>query len=101
MARKARPARRKTKPTRRKAKPAKKAEARTTAPASRPVRSLAELLATDEPAWPMVQGWIGAATKPVEVHELWRQRTEIEGDLRDMYPEPLDDLPTAGRSRPV
>jgi hypothetical protein len=30
-------------------------------------RTLAELLDTPEPAWPMVQEWIAAATNPVEV----------------------------------
>ena len=57
--------RRKAKPARKraKAKPAK----REPAPAPFVLRSLAELLATDEPAWPLVRGWIDAATKPVEV----------------------------------
>jgi hypothetical protein len=30
-------------------------------------RALHELLQTDEPAWPLVQSWLGEATNPVEV----------------------------------
>ena len=32
-----------------------------------PKRSLQELLNTDEPAWPLVQSWLGEATNAVEV----------------------------------
>lgn len=32
-----------------------------------PMRSLAELTATDDPAWPTVQTWVAAATVPVDV----------------------------------
>ncbi len=32
-----------------------------------PMRPLAELLATNEPAWPMVQEWIRSAKRPVDV----------------------------------
>ncbi|HYX90941.1 MAG TPA: DUF2625 family protein [Myxococcaceae bacterium] len=31
------------------------------------MRELSELIQVDEPAWPMVQAWIAAANKPVEV----------------------------------
>lgn len=46
----------------------KKRPAAKRAPAAKvQLRTLAELLSTDEPAWPLVRSWIDAATNPVEV----------------------------------
>ena len=39
-------------------------------------RPLGELLATDEPAWPLVQSWIREAARPVEVRPVSREDGE-------------------------